>query len=93
MHVDVSSSASKQIRKLTKEVRLKVSAEIKTLENVSNISDVKSEKLTGTKDRYKIRVRDFRIIYQKYSSTYIEITSVRDRKDIYNKLFGVTLSL
>ena len=57
MQVDVTNSSAKQIRKLTKPLRFKISQKIKTLESLANISEVKSEKLAGTKDRYKITSR------------------------------------
>lgn len=57
MQVDVTNSSAKQIRKLTKPLRFKISQKIKTLESLANISEVKSEKLAVTKDRYKITSR------------------------------------
>jgi mRNA interferase RelE/StbE len=45
-----------------------------------------SEKLAGTEHTYRIRVGDYRIIYEVFvDSKILEIQRVRHRKDVYRK--------
>ena len=93
MKVDITRSASKNIKKLDVNIRNKVSEKILETEGLNTTNEINSEKLSGFKDRYKIRVGNYRIVYQKLTSTHIEITSVRDRKEVYEKFFDFVLSL
>ena len=93
MKVDITRSASKNIKKLDINIRNKVSQKILETEALNTTNEIYSEKLSGAKNRYKIRVDDYRIVYEKITATHIEITSVRDRKEVYKKMFGVVLSL
>ena len=93
MKVDITRSASKNIKKIDINIRNKVSEKILETEALNTTNEIQSEKLSGFKDRYKIRVGNYRIVYQKLTATHIEITSVRDRKEVYKKMFGVVLSL
>ena len=93
MKVDITRSASKNIKKLEVNTRNKVSQKILETEGLNTANEIQSEKLSGTKNRYKIRVGNYRVVYEKITATHIEITSVRDRKDVYNKLFGIVFSL
>lgn len=93
MKVDITRSASKNIKKLEVNIRNKVSQKILETEGLNTANEIQSEKLSGTKNRYKIRVGNYRVVYEKITATHIEITSVRDRKDVYNKLFGIVFSL
>ena len=93
MKVDISRSASKNIKKLDINIRNKVSQKILETQALNSTNEIESEKLSGFKDRYKIRAGNYRIVYQKLTTTHIEITSVRDRKEVYKKMFGVVLSL
>lgn len=93
MKVDITRSASKNIKKLDINIRNKVSQKILETQALNSTNEIESEKLSGFKDRYKIRAGNYRIVYQKLTTTHIEITSVRDRKEVYKKLFGIVLSL
>ena len=93
MKVDITRSASKNIKKLDVKIQNEVSEKIIEIEALNTTNEIYSEKLSGTKNRYKIRVGNYRIVYEKITATHIEITSVRDRKDVYNKLFEIVLSL
>lgn len=93
MQVDITSNAAKNIKKLDINIQKQVYEKIIEIGALNSTNEIQSEKLSGFKDRYKIRVGNYRIVYQKLTTTHIEITSVRDRKDVYNKLFGIVFSL
>ena len=93
MQVDLSRGVRTQTDKLPSIIQSKIKSELLKLETFDNTNEIKSEKLKGTKNYYKIRIGNYRIVYQKIAPNHIEVTSVRDRKDIYNKLFGLTFSL
>lgn len=93
MKVDTGNAIRKQVRKLPKQVQQNIKALILELQQLESTNEIQSEKLSGTKNRYKIRVGNYRIVYEKITATHIEVTSVRDRKDVHNKLFGIVLSL
>lgn len=43
-----------------------------------------SQKLSGSERTYRIRVGDYRVVYEVFSDTHIiEIQRVRHRKDVY----------
>lgn len=93
MRVDTGKSIKRQVRNLPQNVQEYIKSFISELKSLDSAKDINSEKLSGTKDRYKIRLGNYRIVYQKISVNHIEITSVRDRKEVYKKLFGITFSL
>ncbi len=93
MRVDFTQKAVKQFRKLSLTARQAVATKIRAIENVQRFSEIKSEKLSGGNNLYKIRSGNYRIVFQKISSEQILITAIAHRKDIYNKLFGLTFSL
>ena len=41
------------------------------------------EKLSGSEHAYRIRVGDYRIVYEIIGSTLVEVQRVRHRKDVY----------
>ncbi len=92
MNVDIENRAKKNLKKLPAFERIKIDSIIKTLE-YDKFDLINIEKLTGTKNRYKIRSGNYSIVLKKLSNTRLEITAIAHRKDIYNKLFGLTFSL
>ena len=42
-----------------------------------------SQKLAGSEHTYRIRIGDYRVIYEKRDGNLIEIQRVRHRKDVY----------
>ena len=42
-----------------------------------------SQKLTGSEHTYRIRIGDYRVIYEMLNPKIIEIQRVRHRKDVY----------
>ena len=93
MKVDIRSRAIKNIKKLDVRIQQKIAEKILETEALNSTNEIQSEKLSGAKNRYKIRVGDYWIVYEKITATRIEIISVRDRKEVYNKLFNIVLSL
>ncbi len=78
------ASTKKDLRKLPPHEysRIVSAVEALALEPFSN----GSEKLAGTEHTYRIRVGDYRIIYEVFAgSKIIEIQRVRHRKDVYRK--------
>lgn len=91
MKTDISNRAAKQLRKISSRIdRKNIKDRIKEIESTPNTKELRAEKLKGSQDRFKIRCGNYRIIFKKISSEEIFITAIADRKDIYNKLFGVT---
>jgi len=88
--LEIERRASKNLKKIYRPEKLKIEAVLEELEYVESFKEVKIEKLKGYKDRYKIRVGNYRIVIKKLANTHIQITSIANRKDIYNKLFGLT---
>lgn len=91
MQVDLTGRAGKHLRKITNPTQKnKIKNQIKEIESTQSFAFLKTEKLSGHSDRYKIRVGNYRIVIKKISNTHIEVTAIADRKNIYNKLFGIT---
>ena len=62
MRVDFTQKATKQFRKLPLTARQAVATKIKAMENVQRFSEIKSEKLSGVNNLYKIRSGNYRIV-------------------------------
>ena len=93
MKVEVKKSASKSLAKIPKRERAIIEGILLKLKSLNRVLDIDNDgKLKGKKDRYKIRVGDYRIIYKVESQTEILITSIRHRKDFYDKIFEIVLS-
>ena len=80
--VKVTPSAARQMRKLPKVVRERIVEAIESLRSDPRPRGVR--KLRGANDRYRIRVGDFRIIYEIHDRELaIVVVRVADRKAIY----------
>ena len=94
MTVKIDKKVVKKIRKFAESEQPKLRARIYGLREFDGINKIPHNgKLKGTKDRYKIRVGNYRIIYKVGSQTEILITSIAHRKNVYNELFGIIFSL
>lgn len=92
--VNTESSARKSLKKIDKKEQLKILSVINNIQECEAIQNIPHNgNLKGTKDRYKIRVENYRIIYKIESQTEVLITSISNRKEVYNKLFGIVFSL
>ena len=86
--VNTERGTRKSLKKIYKKEQLKILSVINDIQECETIQDIPHNgKLKGTKDRYKIRVGDYRIIYQIKSQTEILITSIRHRKEVYDNFF------
>jgi len=81
-HVTISKSAQKRLDKLNDGVASRLITAIYTL--ADNPRPHGCKKLIG-RDAYRIRVGDYRIIYEIFDNTLIvSVIDIGDRKDIYN---------
>jgi mRNA interferase RelE/StbE len=78
------SSTKKDFRKLPLREVQRVLAEVELL--AENPFPHGSEKLAGTEHTHRIRVGDYRVIYEVFAgSKIVEVQRVRHRKDVYRK--------
>jgi mRNA interferase RelE/StbE len=78
------TSTRKDLRKLPPREVHRVLADVESL--AENPFPHGSEKLTGTEHTHRIRVGDYRVIYEVFTeSKIVEIQRVRHRKDVYRK--------
>lgn len=94
MRVDIGKKVIKKVKSLPVTVAKQISQILYEIEGFENTSMIDHDgKLKGYSDLYKIRVGNYRIVYKKNSSNYIQITSVGHRKYIYKNYFGIVFSL
>jgi mRNA interferase RelE/StbE len=80
--VIVERSAEKDLKKLSSEVRPRAISAIQTL--AKNPRPSGSRKLAGTDNDWRIRVGDYRIVYEIADEIRIvRINRVRHRRDVY----------
>jgi mRNA interferase RelE/StbE len=78
------SSTRKDLRKLPPREVQRVLADVESL--AENPFPHGSEKLAGTDHTHRIRVGDYRVIYEVFAeSRIVEVQRVRHRKDVYRK--------
>ena len=78
------SSTKKDLRKLPTHAVERIVAEVELLADEPFPHG--SEKLTGSEHTYRIRVGDYRVVYEVFAnSKIVEIQRVRHRKDVYRK--------
>lgn len=76
------SSARKEIKKLSKNIILKIVDNVEKL--VEDPFPANSRKIVGTQHTYRIRVKNYRIVYSVESDKLtILIIRIRHRKDVY----------
>jgi mRNA interferase RelE/StbE len=80
--IEIKPSASKELEKLPRQIIPRIVAAIRELAINPYPQGVK--KLTGFEHTYRIRVGDYRILYNSYEDRLvIEIIRVRHRKEAY----------
>jgi mRNA interferase RelE/StbE len=80
--VIVERSAEKDLKKLSSEVRPRAIAAMLALGK--NPSPTGSRKLVGSENDWRIRVGDYRIIYEIADEiSIVRINRIRHRKDVY----------
>ena len=82
--VAVSKSAHKDLRRIAPAQLPKLIAALGALAETPRPAGVR--KLVGSDNRYRVRVGDYRIIYEIFdTSERIEVQAVRHRRDAYRK--------
>lgn len=82
--VEWKKSAKKELKKLDKQVIPRILQAVENLAENPYSSD--SKKLVGSDSIYRIRIGDYRIIYNIESSVLtIEVIKVAHRREIYRK--------
>ena len=80
--IRIKPSALSKLKKLPSQIKRRISAKIDSL--ASDARPAGGEKLEGTDDLYRVRVGNYRIIYQiQDENLLIMIVKVGDRKEIY----------
>lgn len=81
--IEWKRSATKDLRRLPSETIAKILAVVDAL--ASNPYPTNVRKLTGFEHTYRIRVGDYRVVYDIHSSVLvIDVIRVRHRKDAYD---------
>ena len=82
--VEIAPAAERQIRKLEATARRRILNRIETLQR--NPRPVGVEKLSDSEGLYRVRVGNFRIIYEiEDRITKVLVLKVGDRKEIYKR--------
>jgi mRNA interferase RelE/StbE len=80
--VEFAPPAAKQFRKLRGDIRDRVAARVDSLALDPRPHGV--EKLAGADNLYRVRVGDFRIVYEIHDKRLIVLVlRIADRKDVY----------
>ena len=80
--IEISRSAEKILNKLPKKIVPKIIAVLQAL--AYDPRPQGSRKLSGEADTYRIRVQNYRIIYEVYDDLIlVKILKIGDRKDVY----------
>jgi mRNA interferase RelE/StbE len=78
--VEITKSAGSQIRKLSPPFQVRIVTKLRQLAENPRPQGV--QKLKGADDLYRVRVGDFRILYEiSDAAQQVLVTSVADRKD------------
>jgi len=80
--IQYKPAASRQIAKLNKSIQARLKPKIKALAN--NPRPHGAKKLQGYENRYRIRVADYRIIYEIWDNALVVVvTEVGHRSSVY----------
>jgi mRNA interferase RelE/StbE len=80
--VEFSPSAEREFRKLSREVQRRLSPRIDSL--AQNPRQSGAKKLKGREDLWRIRVGDYRIVYEVRDRTLVVLViRVAHRRDVY----------
>jgi mRNA interferase RelE/StbE len=81
----ISPRAQRQIKKLPKSIQQQIISELQELEIIPRPQDV--DKLSCNDDLYRVRVGDYRIIYQiNDPQNTLIIAKVAHRREVYKRL-------
>lgn len=80
--VNISATAQRQFRRLSKEVQDRLRPVIRALADEPHPSGV--VKLKGFRDQYRIRVGDYRVIYRvENDKLVVLVTNIGHRREVY----------
>ncbi len=80
--IEWKSSALRELRRLDRPVISRIVATVESL--ADNSFPRGARKLSGAEHTYRVRVGDYRIIYEVFeNASLIEIVRVRHRRDVY----------
>ena len=83
--IEFKRSAAKVLKKLPKPDRRRVRDKIDSF--VENLPDPATTKMKGANPFHRVRVRDYRIIYEIHEDTLIILVlKIGHRKEVYRKL-------
>jgi len=83
-NIEWKHSAARELRKLPREAILRILQAVEQLATEPYPHGVR--KLVGAQHTYRIRVGDYRVVYNVVSSTLIiQIVRVGHRRDVYNR--------
>jgi len=83
-NIEWKHSAARELRKLPREAVLRILQAVEQLATEPYPHGVR--KLVGAQHTYRIRVGDYRVVYNVVSSTLIiQIVRVGHRRDVYNR--------
>ena len=83
--IDLKKSVFKDLKHIDKHIVKQILSKIETLEK--NPRGNQSQKLHGTECSYRLRVGDYRIVYQiDDSSRLVTVYGIGHRREIYRKL-------
>jgi len=83
-NIEWKHSAARELRKLPREAVLRILQAVEQLATEPYPHGVR--KLVGAQHTYRIRVGDYRVVYNVVSSTFIiQIVRVGHRRDVYNR--------
>jgi mRNA interferase RelE/StbE len=90
--IELSPAAEKQLRKLSEPLKSIIIKKLDTLKLNPNPPGV--QKLSAVDDLYRIRIGDYRVIYQvEHQVLLILVLKIGNRKDIYTNLKALTKNL
>ena len=80
--VELAPAALRQLKKLEKQLQKRIAAKIDSLQG--NPRPHGAEKLEGADFLYRVRVGDYRIVYQiSDKALVVLVVRIGDRKDVY----------
>jgi mRNA interferase RelE/StbE len=83
--IEFSHLGARQFKDLPKRVQVRLKSKIDALSE--NPRPLGVEKLKGEDDLYRIRVGDYRVIYQvKDNALIVLIVKIGDRKEVYRRI-------
>ncbi len=83
--IEFAPAAVRQIRSLPAKIQVRIRTRVDALGLDPRPTD--SRKLRGTEDIYRVRIGEYRILYQvRDDILLVLVVSVRKREDVYKKL-------